>query len=359
MQQVTIYREDRRFAGWPANYGIWHWGDEILVGYTVGYFDPTAGFHASDSSRPFINVQSRSLDRGMTWQQEAFLGNQPAGYGFSADEHMIPDLQLGQLPDLDTYLKQNNEPIDFHHPQFALMCSRTGLEKGTRAFFHYSYDKGKHWNGIFALPNFGQTGIMARTDYIVLDQHSLLMFLTANKANGHEGKVICVRTDDGGVTWQMISEVGDEPAGEYDYMIMPASLKLPDGKILCSVRCHQGEDNWIDVYQSDDNAHTWRHIARPVEFGYHSNPPTLHRLSDGRLVMTYGNRIAPFTIEAKLSSDNGQTWGDPIILRSNAGDHDIGYPRTVVLADDTLVTAYYINDEPTDERYIEASILSV
>lgn len=36
--------------------------------------------------------------------------------------------------------------------------------------------------------------------------------------------------------------------------------------------------------------------------------------------------------------------GDEIILRDDAGSHDIGYPRTVVLSDDTVVTAYYYTD---------------
>lgn len=32
MRQASIFREPGRFGGWPANYGIWHWGDEIVGG---------------------------------------------------------------------------------------------------------------------------------------------------------------------------------------------------------------------------------------------------------------------------------------------------------------------------------------
>ena len=28
--------EEGRFHGWPANNGVWQWGDEILVGFTQG-----------------------------------------------------------------------------------------------------------------------------------------------------------------------------------------------------------------------------------------------------------------------------------------------------------------------------------
>ena len=68
MQHTTIYREPGRFAGWPANYGIWSWGDEIVVGFTVGYADEQGGFHARDRSRPFVAMQARSLDGGETWR---------------------------------------------------------------------------------------------------------------------------------------------------------------------------------------------------------------------------------------------------------------------------------------------------
>ncbi len=66
MKHVTVYRETGRFAGWPANYGVWSWGDEIALGFTLGYTDPQGGFHARDKDRPFVNMQARSVDGGET-----------------------------------------------------------------------------------------------------------------------------------------------------------------------------------------------------------------------------------------------------------------------------------------------------
>jgi hypothetical protein len=37
LQQIKVYSEPGRFAGWPANHGIWSWGDELLVGFSRGY----------------------------------------------------------------------------------------------------------------------------------------------------------------------------------------------------------------------------------------------------------------------------------------------------------------------------------
>ena len=33
MHHVTVYREAGRYARWPANNGVWIWGDEIVVGF--------------------------------------------------------------------------------------------------------------------------------------------------------------------------------------------------------------------------------------------------------------------------------------------------------------------------------------
>ena len=57
-----------------------------------------------------------------------------------------------------------------------------------------------------------------------------------------------------------------------------------------------------------------------------------------------------------MSSDDGATWGQEMVLRGGGGDWDIGYPRMVQTPDGRLVTIYYFNDDTASERYIEAAI---
>jgi hypothetical protein len=35
MEHVEVFREAGRFGGWPANYGMYSFGDEIVLLYTV------------------------------------------------------------------------------------------------------------------------------------------------------------------------------------------------------------------------------------------------------------------------------------------------------------------------------------
>jgi hypothetical protein len=370
MQHVTIYRERGRFAGWPANYGIWRWPgagaaeDEIVVGFTLGYHRSDAAFHARDRERPFATMQARSLNGGETWEVVPFTGNTPAGRALSADEHMVDALGVGAaLKDPAAPHRPVDPPggIAFTHPDFALLCARTGLRRGVRSFFYHSNDRCHTWQGPFWLPGWGQPGIAARTDYIVDGPSACTLFLTANKqSTGEEGRVLCARTTDGGRTFALVGWVGPEPEG---FAIMPAGLRLSPARLLCARRCRDAERRaWIDLYASDDDGRTWSLLATPVTFGgagHSGNPPTLHRLADGRLVMTYGDRNGPpYRMCARLSEDAGRTWGGEITLRDDGGSHDIGYPRTVVRSDGALVTAYYWNDRPDGdgERYIAATI---
>jgi hypothetical protein len=43
VQHGIVYNEPGRFAGWPANNGIWSWDDEIVVGFTLGYHKDKEG----------------------------------------------------------------------------------------------------------------------------------------------------------------------------------------------------------------------------------------------------------------------------------------------------------------------------
>jgi hypothetical protein len=36
IEHVDVWRHAGRYGGWPANHGMWSWGDEFLVGFTAG-----------------------------------------------------------------------------------------------------------------------------------------------------------------------------------------------------------------------------------------------------------------------------------------------------------------------------------
>ncbi|MHB1317840.1 MAG: sialidase family protein [Anaerolineae bacterium] len=357
-----VYRDPTRYAAWPANYGLWSWDDELVVGFAVGYPQPDGRFHARDRGRPFGTTQARSLNGGQTWTLEPMNAPSPGGRALSSDEHMLPELTLGRaLSDgLEPQPVPVERPIAFDTPELALLCVRTGLGAGTRSWFYTSADRCRTWQGPFWLPRFGQAGIEARTDPVVSDGDTCSLFLTASREDGREGKgVFCARTVDGGRTWALRSWVTHPPNG---YAIMPSTVRLASGGLLTAIRRHDGAvfdggQHWIDLYRSDDDALTWRLVCRPVpNTGRGGNPPALLQLHDGRLCLTYGYRAAPYGIRARLSGDQGVTWEAEVILRDDGGSHDLGYTRTLQRQDGTLVTVYYYSDEPGGAAYIAATL---
>jgi hypothetical protein len=342
-QNVVVYKEPQRFAGWPANHGIWIWGDEIVVGFERGYFKFNGERHSIDWDRPAEHALARSLDGGATWTLEEPETLKPPDGVKVAGVLTEP----GGKPSVDC-----PGGIDFTHPGFALTARMEDVSVGPSRFY-YSYDRGKTWSGPFKIPSFGQKGIAARTDYLVNGRRDLTMFLTAAKSNGKEGRVICVRTKDGGKSWSFVSFVGPEPAGD-DMAIMPASVRLAPNTIVTAIR-HPG---WIEMYRSGDDGATWKYWSKPAPDtgAHHGNPPALLKLRDGRLAVTYGYRSEPYGIRARLSGDEGKTWSDEILLRGGGGAWDLGYTRSVQRPDGKIVTVYYFNDRPDSERYIGGTI---
>ena len=130
---------------------------------------------------------ARSLDGGRTWTQEKAAGlTPPPTPGHIAG---VPT-ERGGKPSAPL-----TAPIDFTAPGFALTARMSDIDVGPSWFF-VTADKGKSWSGPYTLPDFGQKGIAARTDYLVDGSRELTMFLTAAKSNGREGRVI-LRPDRG------------------------------------------------------------------------------------------------------------------------------------------------------------------
>lgn len=345
-RHVIVYGEPERFAGWPANHGIWSWGDEILVGFSRGTYKDRGQYHHIDHDRPEEHLLARSKDGGLSWSVEY---PQPKGAlaGTAGIRHGTrpPDLPEERPTDL-------REPIDFSHPDLAFTLRMENSNNGVSRFY-YSYDRGRNWRGPYRLPLFGQKGVMARTDYLVNGPSDCSLFLTASKENGREGRPFSARTTDGGLTWTFLSFIDPEPSG---YAIMPSTVRVSPADLVTTIRRKDGAQSWIDAYASHDDGKSWSFLSKPEPDTGEGNPPSLLRLPDGRLSLIYGRRAKPFGIFARLSSDQGRTWTDAIVLRDDGGANDVGYPRSVLRPDGKVVAVYYYNDRTGPSRYLAATI---
>ncbi len=287
---------------------MWHWDDELVVIFVVGWLGPLRGVHARDTSRPFEPVVMRSRTRPELAPGAVHRNDPRWRRDLSGDEHVDAPLKAGpRITERD--FVPPGRPIDFTDPETVVLCARTDLAAGSRSWFYVSRDRARTWAGPRAFPELGLTGLSARTDVVPFGPDEALFLLTTPKSDGTEGRVVALWTGDGGRSFERRGWVGAEPAG---WMIMPSSLRTGADRVITAVRCsgpneRGGRDHWIDLYASDDRGRTWVRRGTPVaDTGSGGNPSALVRLPDGRIALLYGYRDAPSVLRAVISSDDGR-----------------------------------------------------
>lgn len=155
---------------------------------------------------------------------------------------------------------------------------------------------------------------------------------------------VCESTDDG-LTWKWLAAIparsGDEVLKYHELHAIEAG----DGRLIAQIRNHNTNNAGETLQtESTDGGKTW---SEPHPIGVWGLPSFLTKLRDGRLLMSYGHRRAPFGNQARISTDHGRTWSEPVIISGNGTGGDLGYPSTVELEDGTLLSVWYEKIKPS------------
>ena len=152
------------------------------------------------------------------------------------------------------------------------------------------------------------------------------------------------RSDDDGKTWRPTSVIGARH-NETDL------FHLGGKKWLAAARIDA-----MELFRSDDDGQTWSGPLRVTERNEINGH--LQRLADGRLLLTYGVRVKDrYGVCAKISGDEGATWGERITLVSDLSSGDCGYPSSVQRPDGAIVTAYYARGVAAHQRYHMGTVI--
>ena len=194
-----------------------------------------------------------------------------------------------------------------------------------------SSDDGVTWSAPYRVPVNSPHGPIPLSDGRVI---------YAGKRLWHEKRRIGVAdSSDDGQTWRWLAEIptrdGDDFTDYHELHIGEAA----NGHLIAQIRNHnKAHESETLQSESDDGGRTW---SMPHSIGVWGLPSHLLRLKDGRMLMTYGYRRAPFGNQARLSEDHGKTWSEPMTISNDGPAGDLGYPSTVQLDDGSLATVWY------------------
>jgi sialidase-1 len=166
-----------------------------------------------------------------------------------------------------------------------------------------------------------------------------LLYVSTGSWDGQQAIIVELSTDDG-KSWKVI---GHLPNHDFDPKTIgePHVVELSSGKLIAMIRNEPKDISQKFLLQSEstDGGKTWTTMKSSGIWGY---PPHLKQLKNGWVLVVYGCRRAPYGERACISKDEGKTWdiANEINL-ANAPSQDLGYPASVQLDDDSILTIFY------------------
>jgi hypothetical protein len=346
MEHLVLYRNEGEFSSWPFNAGMWKISkNEILVGFMNIACDYTNLKQLTHRRVEFFGrvAAVRSTDGGRSWGEPETIA-----HNLEVNEQ----LNFGNAAVITSH--------DFSDPNVLLSCWTTPNSGApdAKAWVKLSKDGGRSWGPAALLPECNIPRFQGRSSYLVRPDGVILLFLTARPDNNKYDRPVVYASYDGGANWTLISYMPN--SNEYR-IICPSPVQLKDGALIVAVRCKSSmQAAWSEIYVSVDEGLTWKLRSRINE---HGDTVHLTLLQDGRLFAVYGYRIPPYGIRAKVSEDEGRTWGPEMILRDDGGSRDLGYPRAVEVRDGEVLATYYFNSKNDSTqmnggiRYIGGTLL--
>ena len=348
---LIVYRDPRHYSAFPDIVRLRN-DDLAVVLRECDVHDRTG--HVDPTSRI---VLMRSRDDGRTWPVADRVVVDPGDGG-------IHDLNLAMMSEIGERLIVNNfrfrlfsldeeaEAMRFERERmiyrpgqgypygFAVIAGIYSMESG---------DCGQTWGPaqrvVLPLPDYyihtGKNGAVRLPDGThVLPFHGRM-------AEDTTDKVFIVRSKDGCRTWSDPTIVADDPVVSFHE---PAVARLRSGRLLAMLRTADA-DGYLYQTSSEDDGRTWSGLRRTELWGH---PAHILQLKSGSVLCAYGYRREPYGVRVAFSADDGETW-DERTLRDDGLRGDLGYPASVQLADERILTVYYFHDEE-GVRFIAGSV---
>jgi len=347
LEVKNISAQPEIYYGWPTG-GVTA-SDELFVAVSGG-----REWHVC----PFGRVDLfRSKDKGETWCWPQTIYDGPSDDRDSGilvtDKGTILVTSFTSLAYYDFTLKQELEQRKegkgtFDDERFAKwMAVHNRLTEEERqkelgSWIFRSTDNGINWEA--------RKRVAVNSPHGPVQMTNGTLFYPGCELWTEERRVAVWTSADDGQNWDYLSTIparsGDDPQKYHELH----GVEAADGTLIVQIRNHNPNNDQETLQtESADGGKTW---SEPHAIGVWGLPSHLWRLTDGRLVMTYGHRRPPYGNQVRVSSDNGKSWSEPLVMYGDGYTWDLGYPSTVALSDGTLVSVWYEQLAPEQKAVV-------
>lgn len=338
----TISLQQDRYHGWPTL--VRRSNGELLVVCSGGRDSHVC---------PFGRVELiRSVDDGFTWTYartilDGPLDDRDAGLLETAKGTLLATTftSLAYVPGLEKARKaaMAGTPSMSSHNLARWESAHRRLNDGDRekalgTWMIRSEDGGTNWSPAYRVPVNSPHGPTNLSDGRLL--YAGISLWTENRP------VRVFTSADDGRTWQKTGDIPARPGDDLMQYHELHAVEAQDGRIIVHIRNHNSKNSRETLQtHSTDGGKTW---ATPYSIGVWGLPSHLLRLSDNRLLMSYGHRRSPLGNQVRVSEDNAASWSDAMLIHKDAASGDLGYPSTAEIAPGKLVTVWYekLSDNP-------------
>lgn len=160
-------------------------------------------------------------------------------------------------------------------------------------------------------------------------------------------------SEDKGLTWKYSAPV----AVDEEVSFNEASVyETPKGDVVAFLRT-AGLGDQACIARSVDGGKTFTAWEK---MGFQGHPMQALRLPDNRVLLSYGYRHKPLGIRARILNAECTDFATApeIVLRTDGGTTDLGYPWAVQLDKNRVLVSYYFN-VPGGPQHIAGSILEI
>ncbi len=357
IEDIVIYKDEKFHSAFPSIVRRSD-GELILAFRRAPDWRPFGAKTYTHTDPNSYLMLTRSKDNGKTWSEPKIFSAHP--FGGSQDPCMV------QLSDKSiicssygwSYVQTNifaklKQPIA-HHGQFVFLGG----------YLTRSEDAGKSWSELIVPPPskgesnfdlFGKPVPAFNRGALCEGKDGRLYWVVASMDSAwprHTSTHLMI-SEDKGTTWKYSCLVARDEKITFNET---SAYETPKGDLVAFMRTDAFDDHGC-IARSTDHGKSFQPWQ---DMGFQGHPFYAMRLPDKRVLLVYGYRHEPYGVRARVLDPECTNFAtaEEIVLRTDGGSHDLGYPWATMISKNRVLVVYYFN-LADKTRFIAGTILEI